>query len=334
MTGPTSRLLALLSLLQTPRTWPGSELADRLEVTHRTVRRDIDRLREMGYPVEADLGVHGGYRLVAGTSMPPLLLEDDEAVAVALGLRTIAAQGLPGLEDAGIRALAKLSRSLPARLRHRVRTLSSSTMTWHSRTTHLADPETLTILASAASNRERVRVEYVRRDGTHGRRHIEPRRLVNAHGRWYLVAFDVERDAWRTFRTDRIRAPRPTGAPAQHAMTDAEVPAYLDASERALEPTYRADITLHVPLEVAAERLRDHLGDGELVDVDGSTRWRSAEDTVPWLAMRLLLTDCSFVIHAPQALQSHLDVIRDRIGGAPGCGAVGSGSSPSPASER
>ncbi|HWD63073.1 MAG TPA: YafY family protein [Humibacter sp.] len=330
MAGPTSRLLSLLSLLQMPRTWSGSELADRLEVTHRTVRRDIDRLREMGYPVEADLGIHGGYRLVAGTSMPPLLLEDDEAVAVALGLRTIAAQGLPGLEDAGIRALAKLSKSLPARLRHRVQTLSSSTMTWRSRTTPVADPDILTILASAASNRERVRLDYVRRDGAHGPRHIEPRQLVNAHGRWYLVAFDVERDAWRTFRAERIRTPCPTGAPAHHAMTDAEVPAHLDASERALEPMYRADITLHVPLDVATEQLRDYLGDGELVAENGSTRWRSAEDTVPWLAIRLLLLDCPFVIHAPQALQSHLDVIHQRIGDAPRGRPVGTGRSSDP----
>lgn len=314
MPGPTSRLLSLLSLLQTPRTWPGSELADRLDVTQRTVRRDIDRLRQMGYPVDADLGIHGGYRLVAGTSMPPLLLEDDEAVAVALGLRTIAAQGLPGLEDAGIRALAKLSKSLPARLRHRVHALGSSTMTWRSRTAHVADPDILTILAAAASNREGVRMEYARRDRERGPRHIEPRQLVNARGRWYLVAFDLERDAWRTFRVDRISVPRPTGAPARHTMTEEEVPAHLDDSERAMEPMYRADITLHVPLDEAAERLREHLGDGELIAEGSFTRWRSAEDTVAWLAIRLLLLDCSFDVHAPPVLQSHLDVIRERIG--------------------
>lgn len=316
MVGPTSRLLSLLSLLQTPRTWSGSELADRLEVTHRTVRRDIDRLREMGYPVDADLGVHGGYRLVAGTSMPPLLLEDDEAVAVALGLRTIAAQGLPGLEDAGIRALAKLSTSLPARLRHRVRTLGSSAMVWLARSSAsaAADPDILTRLAAAASNRERVRMDYERRDGERGPRNVEPRQLVNAQGRWYLVAFDVERDAWRTFRADRIRDPRPTGAPARHTMTDAEIPAHLDAAERALEPTYRADVTLRIPLEVATERLRDHLVDGDLSAEDDSTRWRSAEDTAPWLAIRLLLLDCPFVVHNPPALRSYLDTIHERTG--------------------
>lgn len=318
MVGPTSRLLSLLSLLQTPRTWSGSELAERLEVTHRTVRRDIDRLREMGYPVEADLGIHGGYRLVAGASIPPLLLEDDEAVAVALGLRTIAAHGLVGLEDAGIRALAKLSKSLPARLRYRVRTLGVSAMTWRSPVDSAADPDVLTILAAAVANRERVRMNYERRDGEQGRRHVEPRRLVSAQRRWYLVAFDVERDAWRTFRADRIRTPRPTGAAAQHTMSDSEISEHLELSERAMESTYRADITLHVPLDVAFERLRDHLGDGELVAEDGSTRWRSVEDTVPWLAMRLLLLDCPFLVHGPPALRSHLDVIHERIGGASG----------------
>lgn len=312
MVGPTSRLLSLLSLLQTPRTWSGSELADRLDITHRTVRRDIDRLREMGYPVEAELGVHGGYRLVAGTSMPPLLLEDDEAVAVALGLRTIAAHGLPGLEDAGVRALAKLSKSLPARLRHRVRTLGASTMIWRARADNAADPDVLIILAAAISTRERLRMDYERRDGERGARHIEPRQLVNARERWYLIAFDVERDAWRTFRVDRIRTPRPTGAPARHEMTDADIPTHLEDNERAMEETYRADITLHIPLNVATERLRDHLGDGQLIAEHGSTRWRSTEDTAPWLAIRLLLLDCSFVVHHPPALRAHLDVIHER----------------------
>lgn len=312
MVGPTSRLLRLLSLLQTPRTWSGSELADRLDITHRTVRRDIDRLREMDYPIEADLGVHGGYRLVAGTSMPPLLLEDDEAVAVALGLRTIATHGLPGLEDAGIRALAKLSKSLPARLRHRVRTLGATTMTWRARADNAADPDVLIILAAAISTRERLRMDYERRDGERGARHIEPRQLVNIRERWYVIAFDVEQDAWRTFRVDRIRTPRPTGAPARHAMADADIPTHLEHKERAMETTYRADITLHIPLNVATERLRDHLGDGQLIAEHGSTRWRSTEDTAPWLAIRLLLLDCSFVVHHPPALRAHLDAIHER----------------------
>lgn len=312
MVGPTSRLLTLLSLLQTPRTWSGSELAERLDVTHRTVRRDIDRLREMGYPVEADLGVHGGYRLVAGASMPPLLLEDDEAVAVALGLRTIAVHGLPELEDAGIRALTKLGQSLPARLRHRVRALGGSVMSWSYPVGSTVDPDVLTVLAAAIANRERVRMAYERRDGEHGARHVEPQQLVSARQRWYLVAFDIDRDGWRTFRADRISAPHATGAPARHGLPDPDVLTHLQQAERAMAPTYRADVTLRVPLDVAKERLRDHLGDGGLTPDGEDTRWHSASDTVEWLALRLLGLNCHFVVHDPPALRAHLDWIHER----------------------
>jgi predicted DNA-binding transcriptional regulator YafY len=312
MAGPTSRLLSLLSLLQTPRVWSGRELAGRLEVTHRTVRRDIDRLREMGYPVEAELGAHGGYRLVAGTSMPPLLLEDDEAVAVALGLRTVAIQGLPELEDAGVRALSKLSQSLPSRLRHRVRTLGVSAMTWRGREHDPVDPDVLTLLAGAAANRERVRMDYERRDGERAARHVEPARLVTTQNRWYLVAFDVDKEAWRTFRADRIHGARATGGRSRHELSDPEIVTHLHESERALAATHRADVTLHLPLAVAHERLRDHLGDGDLVAEGDGTRWRSADDTAEWLAIRLLLLDCDFVVHGPPELREYLAMVHAR----------------------
>ena len=314
MTGPTVRLLSLLSLLQTSRTWSGGELAERLEITHRTVRRDIDRLRQMGYPIEADFGAHGGYRLVAGSSMPPLLLEDDEAVAVALGLRTVAIQGLPDLEDAGLRALGKLTKSLPSRLRHRVQTLAASAMTWRTAVDHPVDPDVLTVLAAAAANRERVRMEYENRDGERAQRHVEPLRLVTSQSRWYLVAFDVDRDAWRTFRADRIHDPRGTRAPARHDMADPEVLAHLDRGERALASTVRADVTLHLPLSTARARLRDYLGDGELVAEGDATRWRSAEDTAQWHAIRLIVLDCTFVVHGPPALRAQLETIHARTG--------------------
>lgn len=314
MAGPTARLLSLLSLLQTPRVWSGRELSERLEVTHRTVRRDIDRLREMGYPVEADLGAHGGYRLVAGTSMPPLLLEDDEAVAVALGLRTVAIQGLPELEDAGVRALSKLSQSLPARLRHRVRTLGASAMTWRARERDPVDPDLLTVLAGAAANRERVRMDYERRDGDRAARHVEPARLVTTQNRWYLVAFDVDKDAWRTFRADRIHGARATGARSRHELSDPEILTHLEQNELALAATHRADVTLHLPIGVARERLRDHLFDGDLVAEGDLTRWRTHEDTAEWLAIRLLLLDCTFVVHGPPELRAHLATIHERTG--------------------
>lgn len=314
MAGPTSRLLTLLSLLQTSRTWSGSELAERLDVTHRTVRRDIDRLREMGYPIDADLGAHGGYRLVAGTSMPPLLLEDDEAIAVALGLRTVAVQGLPELEDAGIRALTKLSQSLPSRLRHRVRTLGAAAMTRSPGPEMAVDPDILTVLAAATANRERVRMAYEDRSGVVSARHVEPQRLVAVRQRWYLLAFDLDRDDWRHFRADRISAPRATGARARALMPDDDVLAHLERAERAMAPTYRADVTLRLPFDTARARLRDHLGDGEIAPEGDDTRWRSTADTVEWLATRLLALDCRFVLHGPQELREHLAWIHERTG--------------------
>ncbi|WP_137876103.1 YafY family protein [Rhodococcus sp. Q] len=330
MTGPTSRLLTLLSLLQTPRTWSGSELAARLEVTHRTVRRDVDRLRDMGYPIDADLGAHGGYRLVAGTSMPPLLLEDDEAIAVALGLRTIAVHGLPELEDAGVRALAKLSQSLPARLRHRVRTLGAAAVPWARSPGNTVDADVLTVLSAAIANRERVRLDYEDRGGSLSARHVEPQRLVTVHHRWYLVAFDLDRDDWRQFRADRISAPRGTGARARELMPAEDVLAHLERTELAMAPTYRADVTLRLPLEVARVRLRDHLGDGELTSEADATRWRSASDTVEWLAIRLLALDCRFVVHGPEELRDHLGWIHERtsVGGEARSSAEIHGASP------
>lgn len=315
MADPTSRLLTLLSLLQTSRAWSGRELAERLDITQRTVRRDVDRLREMGYPIDAELGTHGGYRLVAGTSMPPLLLEDDEAVAIALGLRTVAVHGLPGLEDAGVRALAKLSVSLPARLRYRVRTLGETAMTWSRPSGDAVDPDVLTVLAAATANQERVRMQYEDRGGTVSARHVEPQRLVNAHQRWYLVAFDIDRNAWRHFRADRVTSPRATGARATRGLVPEEnVLAHLERSESAMAPTYCADVTLHLPLDAARARLRDHLGDGELAAETDHTRWRSDPDTVEWLAIRLLTLDCDFLVHGPPELRAHLDSIHRRTG--------------------
>src|SRR2546421_12134533 len=169
------RLLKLLSLLQTPREWPGSELADRLEVSRRTIRRDIERLRDLGYPVEATMGAMGGYRLVAGQAMPPLLLDDEEAVAIAVGLRTAAGHAVDGIEEASVRALAKLPQVLPSRLRHRVGALSAATVPMVSWSPPTVEPEELTTLAAAIANRERVRFAYRPAGGSDSRRHVAPR---------------------------------------------------------------------------------------------------------------------------------------------------------------
>ena len=180
-TDPSSRMLRLLSLLQTHRFWPGAELADRLEVSPRTLRRDIDRLRELGYLVDATRGAAGGYRLQAGTDLPPLLLDDDEAVAIAVGLRTAAGSAVDGIEETSVRALAKLEQVLPKRLRRRVQALGSSTVPLTYRREPV-DAETLTTIAQACRDQERLQFDYTRRDGEGAGRAVEPHALVADDG--------------------------------------------------------------------------------------------------------------------------------------------------------
>ncbi|MCL2729080.1 MAG: YafY family transcriptional regulator, partial [Actinomycetia bacterium] len=208
-----ARLLNLLSLLQTPREWPGTELAERLEVSTRTIRRDVDRLRALGYPVEATMGSIGGYRLVAGTALPPLLLDDEEAVAIAVGLRAAAGSAVDGIEEASLRALTKLEQVLPSRLRYRVGALGSAVVSMTGGGPRV-DPAALTVLAGAIANHERVRFAYRAGDGAESRRHAEPQRLVASGRRWYLVAWDLDRDDWRMFRVDRLSDVTATGARA------------------------------------------------------------------------------------------------------------------------
>jgi predicted DNA-binding transcriptional regulator YafY len=196
---PTAtRLLRLLSLLQRRREWTGQELAARLEVSGRTVRHDIQRLRGLGYPVDATRGAAGGYRLGVGAALPPLLLDDDEAVAVAVGLRTAAGGTVTGIAETSIRALTKLEQMLPSRLRRRVEALQSATVPIHG-PEPTVDPDTLTTLAVAIGDQQLLRFDYRSHDGTTARRSVEPYRLVDAGRRWYLVAWDIDRKAWRTF---------------------------------------------------------------------------------------------------------------------------------------
>ena len=218
---PTGRALQLLSLLQTHRLWRGAELAERLEVTERTVRRDVDRLRDLGYPVDATSGTEGGYRLATGAHVPPLVLDDDEAVAVAVGLRYAAGAAIGGMEESSLRALTKLEQLLPDRLRRRVSALHSSVtpMRWAT-DDDVVDPEALSVLAAACRDREEVRFDYQRRDGEDSRRLVEPHQLVTAGRRWYLVAWDQRRHDWRTFRLDRLREPRLAGG----RFTPREIP--------------------------------------------------------------------------------------------------------------
>ncbi|MCH7231270.1 YafY family transcriptional regulator [Glycomyces sp. L485] len=208
---PTGRALQLLSLLQTHRWWRSAELAERLEITERTVRRDVDRLRDLGYPVDATSGRYGGYRLATGTHLPPLVLDDGEAVAVAVGLRYAAEAAVVGMEETSLRALMKIEQLLPHRLRRRVSALHSSVVSIRPEDDGIVDPEALSLLAAACRDCEEVRFDYRRHDGEPSGRLVQPHRLVTAGRRWYLVAWDRHRGDWRTFRLDRLREPRLTG---------------------------------------------------------------------------------------------------------------------------
>ncbi len=262
----SARLLRLLSLLQARRDWTGAELAARLAVTLRTVRRDVDRLRDLGYPVTATPGAAGGYRLEPGSAMPPLLLDDDEAVAVAVGLRTAANGTVAGIEETSVRALAKLEQVLPSQLRHRVTALGANTVSLAA-PGPTVDPAVLTRLATACRDRESLRLRYTSADGTDSRRLVEPVRLACTGRRWYLLAWDREPADWRTFRVDRIAgmpAPGPRFPPRDPPEPD--VAAYISRAISSAPYRHRATIRLHAPAQVAAERVSPAAGLVEAVD--------------------------------------------------------------------
>jgi len=249
-----SRLLQLLSLLQARRDWPGNELAERLEVSPRTIRRDIGRLRALGYPVESVTGPGGRYRLHAGTAMPPLLLDEDEAIAIAVGLRTAARASVTGIEETSVRALVKLEQVLPAHLRRRVAALGSATVV-AAGSGPTVDPQHLTAIAAACRDSECLRFAYRSRDGTPTRRDVEPHSLVNYWRRWYLVGWDRGREGWRTFRVDRIAKPAATGVrftPRRLPAKDAG--AYVQQSISG-GSRYEARVTVHAPAEEVAARI-------------------------------------------------------------------------------
>ncbi|MEU0584930.1 YafY family protein [Streptomyces sp. NPDC006132] len=302
-TDTPARLLTLLSLLQTPREWPGGELADRLGVSRRTVRRDIDRLRELGYPVQASKGADGGYRLVAGKAMPPLVLDDEEAVAIAVGLRAGAGHAVEGLDEASVRALAKLEQVLPGRLRHRVTTLQAATTPLTSGDGPSIAPETLTVMASTVAGHERLRFAYRAADGTESRRLTEPYRLVSTGRRWYLVAYDIDRDDWRTFRVDRVSEPFATGARfVPRELPTGSAAEYLRQSMQRHQESYDFEVVFAAPAEFVAARLPKWLGTPEPLDENSSLLRGSVGDAVQWVAFRLAMLECDFTVRRPEEL--------------------------------
>jgi predicted DNA-binding transcriptional regulator YafY len=311
-TTTSSRLLTLLSLLQGRRDWPGSELADRLAVSGRTVRRDVERLRELGYPVESLTGPAGGYRLRAGTAMPPLLLDDDEAIAIAVGLRTAAGASVAGIEETAVRALVKLEQVLPSHLRRRVSALGAATQS-PSFSGPLVDPQCLTVLAAACRDRERVRFGYEARDGTESRRVVEPEALVHYGRRWYLVAWDTGREGWRTFRVDRVSNPAPAGGRCRDRELPApDAAAYVKQSLVSAPSRYEARVTLHAPADAFAGRT--HLW-GTITPIDESTcEYRTSDDHLDWLAMRIGMLGVDFEVHEPPELAEALGALAARLG--------------------
>ncbi|MFF4872625.1 helix-turn-helix transcriptional regulator [Streptomyces sp. NPDC090109] len=316
MTDTPARLLHLLSLLQTPREWPGSELAERLSVSPRTIRRDIDRLRDLGYPVEATLGAVGGYRLVAGTAMPPLLLDDEEAVAIAVGLRAGAGHAIEGVEEASVRALAKLEQVLPARLRHRVSTLQNATIPLTRGDGATVAPATLTALAGAVTGREKLRFGYRAGDGAETKRLVEPYRLVSTGHRWYLVAYDLGREDWRTFRVDRVSDPLATGARfAPRELPAGDAAQLLARSMARSQQELDLDVSFEAPADFVTARLPSHLAPAPAGPAACRLRARTA-DSVEWLALRLALVDAPFTVHGPEPLRAYVEDLAGRLAAA------------------
>jgi predicted DNA-binding transcriptional regulator YafY len=309
--------LELLSLLQARRDWTGPDLADRLDVSRRTVRRDVERLRELGYPVESFAGPAGGYRLRAGTAMPPLLLDDEEAIAIAVGLRTAARASVTGIEETALRALVKLEQVLPAHLRRRVRALGSATIALPP-LGPTVDPQYLTVIAAACRDGECIRFAYRSREGADSRREVEPHTLVNVGRRWYLVAWDRHREDWRTFRVDRLARPATSGArftPRRLPTPDAV--AFVRQSITAAAHRYEARVTLHVPAEQIAGRVSGHWGTIEEKDAR-SCELRTGDDDLGWLALRIAMLGVDFEVHEPPELAEHVRSLAGRLRRAAG----------------
>jgi predicted DNA-binding transcriptional regulator YafY len=319
MSQTSSRLLELLSLLQGRRDWSGNELADRLEVSGRTIRRDIDRLRQLGYPVDSITGPAGGYQLRAGSAMPPLLLDDEEAIAIAVGLRTAARASVTGIEETAVRALVKLEQVLPTHLRRRVAALGSATFTLPV-PGPTVDPQHLTAIAAACRDSECLRFSYRSRDGTASRREVEPNSLVNHGRRWYLVAWDRGREDWRTFRVDRLAKPAPTGVrfmPRRLPANDAA--AYVEQSITGAPNRFEALVTLHAAAKEVIGRVPAHWGAIESIDAH-TCLYRTGDDDLRWLTLRIATLGVDFEVHEPPELVEHLRVLALRITRATGVG--------------
>ncbi len=306
-------MLQLLSLLQTHRYWPGGELADRLEVSARTLRRDVDRLRDLGYPVHAVRGVAGGYQLQAGTAMPPLLLDDEEAVAIVVGLRTAATGMVAGIEDTSVRALSKVVQVMPPRLRRQVDALQAYSVPAVFNSGPTVDATTLATLAQACRDDDRLRFSYTARGGEQSSRHVEPHRLVLVGRRWYLVGYDLTRHDWRSFRVDRLGDAERTGA----RFRQRELPGG-DAAEFVKQGIRTAPQRHHVSvvIETAAGEVAGYIGGWGTVEplADRRCRMRMEADDLSWPLMVLAGVGAEFAVEGPDELVERLAAASELFG--------------------
>jgi predicted DNA-binding transcriptional regulator YafY len=313
----SARLLRLLSLLQTRLDWSGAELAERLGVSARTIRRDVERLRDLGYPVHSARGV-AGYRLGAGAALPPLLLDDEEAVAVAVGLRTAA--GVSGIEEASLGALAKLEQLLPNRLRRRVNAVQASTLPVPGDGPGpRVDPAVLAVLAAACRDRERLHFAYQDHHGSVGRRAVEPYRLVTWGRRWYLVAWDLDREDWRILRVDRVTAATATGQrfKPRELPEGGDLAAYVSRRVSAAAWRYHARVRVHAPAEELRRRVPAAAGVVEAV-TERTCLLDTGADTLETLAVYLGMLGADFEVREPPELVAHLRGLADRYRRATG----------------
>lgn len=308
-----SRTLQLLSLLQGRRYWAGRELSDRLEVSLRTLRRDIERLRELGYPVQAHRGVDGGYQLAAGAVLPPLVLDDDEAIALAVGLHAAISSPVAGMAESSVRALTKVVQVMPPRLRRRVDALRAATVSaqWEDVGPDI-DPVLLTTVAQACRDGERLETSYTAADGVATERTVEPHRLVSLGRRWYLVAYDLGRQDWRSFRLDRLGRAVSNGARFRpRALPVSDAATFVRNSVRRTPTAYDVQAIVHGP----AAEVRRRLGRWATVEeLDaGRCRLRLTTDSLDWAALSLGSVEADITGVSPPELVEHLRQWADRF---------------------
>ena len=318
MVTTSARLLKVLSLLQSKPFWSGAELSEALGVTLRSVRRDVDRLRSLGYPVHAAAGTGGGYRLGAGKELPPLPLDDDEATAVAIGLREAASGPFAGVEDAAVRALAKMEKVLPRRLRKRLHALQDVSVRLGQPWVPRVDAETLGRIANACRENELLHFDYQSREDQKSQRVAEPYRLVHTSFRWYLLAWDMGRQDWRTFRVDRIRPPVVARARfTPRPLPAGDVAAYVSRAVSTNAYRHQAKVTLFASAEVVTQRLGGLAATVEPRD-GSSCVVHTGADSLEALTWHLAFMGFDFELHEPKELRDHLRRAAERLSRAAG----------------